>query len=52
MKSLRPFNFKEFFEFNKMISDAEKLIEDKEIILLLGTTGSGKSTSIQYLCGS
>jgi ABC-type sugar transport system ATPase subunit len=30
---------------------AEKLIE-KDIILLLGSTGCGKSTTVHYLCGS
>jgi len=28
------------------------LITGKDIILLLGSTGSGKSTTIHYLCGS
>jgi ABC-type sugar transport system ATPase subunit len=32
---------------------AADLLKDKEeIILLLGSTGCGKSTTVHYLCGS
>jgi predicted GTPase len=29
-----------------------EIIKEKEIIMLLGTTGSGKSTTVHYLAGS
>ncbi|CAF4768825.1 unnamed protein product, partial [Rotaria sp. Silwood2] len=34
------------------VDDATKLVKEKEIILLLGGTGAGKSTTIHFLGGS
>ena len=33
-------------------NQASNAISEKDVILLLGSTGCGKSTTIQYLCGS
>ena len=49
---MRPFNFQEFFDLAVQVDEASNRIKDKEIILLLGSTGCGKSTTIHYLCGS
>lgn len=46
------FNFQEFFAYMDKIDEAAIKLEGKEIILLLGTTGSGKSTTVHFLCGS
>ena len=35
------------------VSEKESLkVEGKDIVLLLGTTGSGKSTFLHFICGS
>ncbi|CAF0934074.1 unnamed protein product [Adineta steineri] len=41
-------------EIRRLVSKAEKaaeLIRDKDVILLVGATGAGKSTTIQFLAG-
>jgi energy-coupling factor transporter ATP-binding protein EcfA2 len=34
------------------VNEAASQIRDKDIILMLGNTGSGKSTTIHFLAGS
>lgn len=51
-KSIRPLNVKLLKELNEKNKNASELIKDKDIILLLGGTGVGKSLTIHYLCGS
>ena len=34
------------------VEEAALQLKDKDILLLLGTTGAGKSTTVHYLCGS
>ncbi len=46
------FDFQEFFDLNMKVDKSAEEIAGKDIILLLGSTGSGKSTTIHYLCGS
>ena len=46
------FDFEDFFDLNRKVDKSAELITGKDIILLLGSTGSGKSTTIHYLCGS
>jgi len=47
----RTFNYQEFKRLIKHVEDAGDLIKGKDIILLLGETGAGKSTVIQFLLG-
>jgi len=52
MNELRPLNIQELL---KLLKEGEKtvdLIQNEDVILLLGGTGSGKSTSIHFLAGS
>jgi len=49
LKSIRPLDIQELCRLIKKVDDAAVLIEDKDIILLLGVTGSGKSTTIHFL---
>ena len=46
VKNIRPFNFQEFFELVKLCDTNSELIKNQSIILILGTTGAGKSTTI------
>jgi signal recognition particle GTPase len=49
---IEPFNIALFRELAKETENQLERVRDKVILLLLGPTGSGKSTTIQYLCGS
>ncbi len=40
------FNFEEFFDLNSKTDEAAHRIADKEIMILIGNTGVGKSTNI------
>ncbi|CAF1341009.1 unnamed protein product [Rotaria sp. Silwood1] len=51
-KQLSPLNMQELFRLIEKVDDAAHLIKDKNIILFLGETGSGKSTTIHFLAGS
>ncbi|CAF4958277.1 unnamed protein product [Rotaria sp. Silwood1] len=51
-KEISPLDIQETFRLIEKVDDAAKAIEKKEIILLLGGTGSGKSTTIHFLGGS
>ena len=52
LEKIRPLNIQELIRLVDRVGDAATLIEQKEIILLLGGTGSGKSTTIHFLGGS
>ena len=56
LKSIQPlickFNFQEFFSYIQIAYKVSDLVQNKCIVLILGTTGAGKSTTINYLCGS
>ena len=52
VKNIRPFNFQEFFELVQVCDTNSERIKNQSIILILGTTGAGKSTTIQYLFGA
>ncbi|CAF3745049.1 unnamed protein product, partial [Rotaria sp. Silwood1] len=52
LQAIRPLNV---LEIQRLVREAEKTAESirgKEIILLIGETGTGKSTTIQFLTGS
>ncbi|KAL4489804.1 hypothetical protein ABPG72_022444 [Tetrahymena utriculariae] len=52
LKKIRPLNINEMKRLINEADIAAKLIEGQEIILLLGGTGAGKSTTIHFLAGS
>ncbi|CAF4344718.1 unnamed protein product, partial [Rotaria sp. Silwood2] len=49
---ISPLNMQELFRLIEKFDDASHLIKEKDIILFLGETGSGKSTTIHFLAGS
>lgn len=51
-RNVRSFNFQEFFELVTLCETNSEKIKDRSIILVLGTTGAGKSTTIQYISGA
>ena len=51
IKQLRPVDFSEIEFLVNKAKEAGVKIDGKEIILLLGATGAGKSTTILYLAG-
>ncbi|CAF1112595.1 unnamed protein product, partial [Didymodactylos carnosus] len=52
LKNIRSLNVPEIQRFVAKAKEAAELIAEKEIILLVGETGSGKSTIIQFLAGA
>ncbi|CAF1621850.1 unnamed protein product [Rotaria sp. Silwood1] len=51
-KKIRPLNVQDIQRLVSKAKKAAELIRDKDIILLVGETGSGKSTMIHFLAGS
>ena len=51
-KEISPLNIHELFRLIEKVDDAAEIIKNKDIIFLLGGTGSGKSTVIHFLAGS
>jgi predicted GTPase len=52
LKEIRPFDIEETLLLIKKTEEAADLIKNQNIILLLGATGAGKSTTIHFLAGS
>ncbi|KAL4441130.1 hypothetical protein ABPG74_002080 [Tetrahymena malaccensis] len=52
LKKIRPLNINEMKRLMQEADKAAKMIEGQEVILLLGGTGAGKSTTIHFLAGS
>ncbi|CAF2865390.1 unnamed protein product [Rotaria sp. Silwood2] len=52
LKKIRPLDLQELQRLIEKTKKAAALISDKDIILLVGITGSGKSTTIQFLTGA
>ncbi|CAF3144286.1 unnamed protein product [Rotaria sp. Silwood2] len=52
LQAIRPLNVLEIQRLVKEAENTAELIRGKEIILLIGETGTGKSTTIQFLTGS
>jgi len=50
-RTYRPLNIFELKRLRKEVGNAGDLIKNKDIILLLGETGAGKTTIIQFLLG-
>ncbi|CAF4023766.1 unnamed protein product [Rotaria sp. Silwood1] len=52
LKLIRPINIPELFRLFDKVDETARLINGEDIILLLGGTGTGKSTTIHFLGGS
>ena len=52
LKELRPLNVPEILRLVEKANSTADLVKDQNIVLFLGDTGSGKSTTIHYLSGS
>lgn len=52
LECIRPINMHEMKRLVDLTNESAKLIADKEIVLLVGSTGAGKSTTIHFLAGS
>ncbi|CAF3375314.1 unnamed protein product, partial [Rotaria sp. Silwood2] len=52
LKQINSLNMQEMFRLVEKVNDAAQLIKNKNIILFLGGTGSGKSTIIHFFGGS
>lgn len=51
-RQINPLDMSELFRLAEKVDDAAKLIKGKAIILFLGGTGVGKSTTMHFLGGS
>ncbi|CAF3357729.1 unnamed protein product [Rotaria sp. Silwood2] len=51
LRKIRPLNVREIERLVSKANAAALLIRGKDVILLVGETGSGKSTTIQFLAG-
>ena len=52
LTQLRKFHFSLFIDYCDQVKRVAVNVEGMDIVFLMGTTGCGKSTTIQYLCGS
>ena len=52
LKKFRSLNVAEIQRLIGKATEAAELIENKDVVLFIGTTGSGKSTTIQFLAGA
>ena len=51
-KEISPLNMHELFRIIEKVDNTAQLIKNKDVLLFLGDTGSGKSTAIHFLGGS
>ena len=51
LKEIRQLNIREIVRLVEKAADGNNLISDQDIVLFIGETGSGKSTTIQFLAG-
>jgi hypothetical protein len=49
---LRPFDTQLFNELIRLVENADNKILEKDVLLSIGATGSGKSVTTHVLCGS
>ena len=51
LKELRPLNIREIVRLVTKAAEGNSLISGQDIVLFIGETGTGKSTTIQFLAG-
>jgi energy-coupling factor transporter ATP-binding protein EcfA2 len=51
LKTLRPIDIKELMDYIESTVAAAGRIKDQDVVLLLGSTGAGKSTTVLFLAG-
>ena len=52
IKNLRPLNIRDIYNLFDKAKIAAESVRDKDVIILIGSTGTGKSTTIHFLSGS
>eukprot|EP01083_Nonionella_stella_P315899 1142505_1 len=52
LQHIRPFNIQQMLDLYKKTQITADMLTDQDTILFLGYTGSGKSTTIHFMCGS
>ena len=52
LTEIRPFDIAKMLALDEKTNEASKQVEGEDILLVLGHTGAGKSTSIHFLAGS
>ena len=52
LKEIRPFDIREFHTLVSKARESSNSVNGQDILLLLGRTGAGKSTTIHFLAGS
>lgn len=52
INAIRPLNIHQLIVSLKEVKKMSQTVKEKEIVLLIGETGSGKSTTIQWLSGA
>ncbi len=52
LKNIRPLDIRSLISLIKKVDEAAKSIEKRDVFLVLGMTGVGKSTLIHFLAGS
>ena len=52
LRKIRPLNVREIRRLIGRAEHAARLISNQDIVLLVGVTGSGKSTTVQFLTGA
>ena len=52
LKDIQPFNTNKMLKLHQKTSETSTTLKNKDIILCIGHTGAGKSTTIHFLAGS
>jgi len=52
LRKVRPINIAQLLQFINETETAAKVLEDQDVVMFLGTSQSGKSTTIHFLTGS
>ena len=52
LKKVRPFSYNECLHLISKTKESATSLKDKEVTVFLGSSGSGKSTTLLYLTGA